>query len=226
MTESWPRRLARRALVYRVRAHAPKPPQPDRRGSDWGEAMIAEFEQTAGAWEAARWTASAWRAARTLAPLPARVRLRRRLIVAVAAAGLLLAPVNAYAATISYIPSGAMEPTLRVEDRVLIEKISFRWTGVRHGDIVVVRMLGEDMIKRVLGLPGDDIACRNGALLRNGVPVRESYLLAGAVTECTPMTVPADTLYLLGDHREASADSRRWGAVPATAVVGRVVMRF
>lgn len=226
MTDPWLRRLARHLLIHRVRGHAPASPAPQRRGSDWGEAMLAEFEHTAGSWEAVRWTLSSWRAARAIDPLPAAARWRRRSVVVVTAVTILALPVNAYAASFAQVPSGAMAPTLQVADRVLVEKLSHRFTGVRHGDIVVVRVRGQDMIKRVLGLPGDAIACPDGVMTRNGIALREHYEPAGTVTQCDPITVPTDSLYLLGDNREASADSRHWGTVPITDVIGRVVASF
>jgi signal peptidase I len=229
MTEPLSRRLARRALTHRVRGHAPRPDRPplsERRGSDWGEAMLAEFEQTEGGWAAVRWAAGCWWAARAVDPLPRSTRLLRRLVTGVAALAVLAFPVNAYAASFGYIPSGGMAPTLQIEDRIVIDKVGFRIGGVRHGDVVVLEYLDTRMVKRVLGLPGDTISCRDGALLRDGAVVIETYEPPGAVTECATVTVPAGSLYLLGDNREVSADSRRWGPVPASTVVGRVVGRF
>ncbi|MBB5869218.1 signal peptidase I [Allocatelliglobosispora scoriae] len=237
MTEPWLRRAARRALLLRVRRlHTHGTATADRaeaahrsaeRGIEWGEAMLAEFDQTTGSWEGLRWSASALRAIGRLRPATdpgsALVRLRRRAVVVVVSVVVLAVPVQAFAAGVAYIPSGAMAPTLQIDDRVIIDKVGFRWTGLAHGDVVTADVAGETMIKRVLGLPGDTIECRDGVLLRNGELVAEDYLEVGTRTVCDPLTVPIGTVYLLGDARESSGDSRIFGPVPIAAVTGRMV---
>ncbi len=155
-----------------------------------------------------------------------------------------------------YIPSGSMEPTLNVSDRVLVEKVSYRFGNVKDGDVIVFvhdlpgvepersnpvarffTSLGQavgvappssrDFIKRVVGTPGDRITCRQGRLLRNGRPVSEPYLAPGATTEnCTPVTVPSGKLYVMGDNRNNSEDSRTFGPVNRSSVVGRAFVRI
>src|SRR5262245_6704995 len=155
-----------------------------------------------------------------------------------------------------YIPSGSMEPTLNVSDRVLVEKVSYRFGEVKDGDVIVfvhdlpgvepessnpvVRFfssLGQavgvtppsdrDFIKRVVGTPGDRISCQQGTLLRNGRPVNEPYLAPGTTTEnCTPTTVPQGQLYVMGDNRNNSEDSRTFGPIDRSAVVGRAFVRI
>jgi signal peptidase I len=77
-------------------------------------------------------------------------------------------------------------------------------------------------IKRVVGLPGDRISCRDGRLYRDDRAVEERYVAARS-TDCTPVTVPAGTVYVLGDDRSVSMDSRRWGPIPRRDVTGRVL---
>jgi signal peptidase I len=155
-----------------------------------------------------------------------------------------------------YIPSGSMEPTLNVSDRVLVEKVSYRMRPVRDGDVIVfvhdlpgqqpepgnlvVRFfssLGQaigvappsdrDFIKRVVGAPGDRITCEQGKLVRNGRVVPEPYLAPGTTTEnCTPTTVPKGKLYVMGDNRNNSEDSRTFGPVDRSSVVGRAFVRI
>jgi signal peptidase I len=155
-----------------------------------------------------------------------------------------------------YIPSTSMLPTLEVSDRVLVEKLSYRFGEVERGDVVVfinrdeiapeptgnplsrfVRGLGEaiglvpptekDFIKRVIGLPGDRIECAGGRVLRNGQPVPEPYLAPGTVTEnCGQTTVPAGRLFVMGDNRGDSQDSRVFGPIDRADVVGRAFVRL
>jgi signal peptidase I len=155
-----------------------------------------------------------------------------------------------------YIPSGSMEPTLNISDRVLVEKVSYRLRPVRDGDVIVfvhdlpgqapesgnlvVRFfssLGQavgvappsdrDFIKRVVGTPGDRITCEQGKLVRNGKMVPEPYLAPGTTTEnCTPTTVPQGKLYVMGDNRNNSEDSRTFGPVERSSVVGRAFVRI
>jgi signal peptidase I len=208
------------------------------RGGDWGEAVLAEFAETSGTREAMRWALGGLRVVwherrRRVARLPRVVRVSGGVaLVATAgiAAGLL---VDQYVLAVPMVVSGSMEPTLQVGDRFLVDKVGFRLTGLHRGDIVMVTMGGADApastrIKRVIGLPGDTITCRDGQVWRNGSRVDEPYLEAGpdeARTDCAPVTVPAGRLYLLGDHRIVSMDSRQDGTVRQAAVQARLLTR-
>ena len=155
-----------------------------------------------------------------------------------------------------YIPSVSMVPTLHVSDRVLVEKLSYRFGEVQHGDVVVfinrsetapepagspltrfVRGLGEavglvppkekDFIKRVIGLPGDRIECAGGKVVRNGQALDEPYLAPGTVSEnCGSVTVPPGKLFVMGDNRGDSLDSRVFGPIDRSDVVGRAFVRL
>jgi signal peptidase I len=154
-----------------------------------------------------------------------------------------------------YIPSGSMEPTLDISDRVLVEKLSYRFGHVQRGDVIVfvhndatpdapqpnfvARFfidLGQavgitppsdrDFIKRVVGVPGDRISCSGGRLLRNGQSLDEPYLAQGTTTDCTPATVPPGKLFVMGDNRNNSQDSRVFGPIERSTVVGRAFVRI
>ncbi|MDG4832645.1 signal peptidase I [Solwaraspora sp. WMMD1047] len=255
------RRLARASLTMAVRGRTPVVPATGPiagsaagatatgsaaggRGSVWGEAVLAEFEETTGGWEALRWAASGVRISlrerrggRSLlgavgAALWHRGPRRRTLVVALATA-LLAAFANQFVVTVRHVPSISMETTLLVHDRVLVDRVAFRLFGIERGDVVMAERRIVDPTSarsewfaiRVLGLAGDAIFCRDGDLWRNDALVDEPYLAAGTVTECDPVTVPPGQVYLLGDHREAAQDSRHWGPADATGIVGRVPAR-
>ena len=223
------RRVARAVLVAAVRGRRA-------RGGPWGEAALAEFDQTNGRWEAVRWAAgglwAVWHERRAeIRTLPRGVRAQRALL----GAALLSLPaavvVNQFVLTARYIPSGSMEPTVRVQDRILIDRVGFRLTGVRYGDIVefsIPQVPGSPALKRVIGLPGDTIECRQGRVFRNGAALDEPYVERGDSTDdCgAPVTVPAAALFVLGDHRRVSQDSRRWGTIPQGAVDGRLLTKI
>ena len=164
------------------------------------------------------------------------------------------------------IPSASMEDTLRVGDRVLVNKFVYRIRGIERGDVVVfsgagsweppappqsndnvaavyrdamqamgLESMGTDYVKRVIGLPGDHVTCcdAQGRITVNGVPLLEgSYVYPGEApsTEFFNVTVPPGRLWVMGDHRGDSADSRYhggdpWnGTIPESAVVGRVFL--
>jgi signal peptidase I len=133
-----------------------------------------------------------------------------------------------------YIPSGSMEPTLRPGDRVLVNKLSYDLHPIHRGDIVVFRRppseAGDttirDLIKRVIGLPGDRIEARDGIVYINGQPLKEPYLPAGTVTTTLPLTtVPSGQYFVLGDNRGNSKDSRFIGPIPGHLIVGRAFVR-
>ena len=154
-----------------------------------------------------------------------------------------------------YIPSGSMEPTLKIGDRVLVNKLSYDLHDIHRGDIIVfsnphpepgvdrgpvgavLHWLGQglgvaqpenkDYIKRVIGLPGDVVELNGGQLYVNGVMVDEPYLDPEVDTRpYGPVTVPDGMLFVLGDNRAHSGDSRfppptGLGYVPEDTVIGK-----
>lgn len=125
------------------------------------------------------------------------------------------------------IPSKSMVPTLEIGDRVLVRKVGFDIGDLERGDVVVFRnqrpQPGEPefLIKRVMGLPGDQLESRDGRLYINGEPQVEPYVMTGAPTDNLPLTtVRPGEIFVLGDNRENSADSRERGPVPEANLVG------
>ena len=130
-----------------------------------------------------------------------------------------------------YIPSESMIPTLRVGDRVLVNKFIYRFTAAERGDIVVFESVeggGEDLIKRVVGVPGDRISVRRGKLLVNGEPQREPYVNERFPDRSffAPTTVPKGHVFVMGDNRANSRDSRFFGTVPKGKIEGEAFLRF
>ena len=132
-----------------------------------------------------------------------------------------------------YIPSVSMEPTLKVKDRVIVNKLSYDFHDVHRGDIVVFKSPpGEetatvkDLIKRVIGLPGETVEAHNGRIMINGQTLEEPYLLDGVTTgEIEPHTVPPGHVWVMGDNRPNSKDSRYFGAIDEDLIVGRAFIR-
>jgi signal peptidase I len=128
-----------------------------------------------------------------------------------------------------YIPSESMVPTLEVGDRVLVNKLSYTTGDIGRGDIVVFARPGgpgtdgiEDLIKRVVALPGETVEGRDGKVYVDGEPLEEDYLVDGVETSVfPPYQVPEDHVWVMGDNRNASDDSRRFKGVPVDDVVGR-----
>jgi signal peptidase I len=130
-----------------------------------------------------------------------------------------------------YIPSESMTPTLRVGDRVLVNKFIYRFEEPERGDIVVFESVeggGEDLIKRVVGVPGDEISVRGGRLLVNREPQRERYVNKKFPdsSSSAPTTVPQDHVFVMGDNRANSRDSRYFGTVPEQKIEGEAFLRF
>jgi signal peptidase I len=156
--------------------------------------------------------------------------------------------IRTYVAEARYIPSGSMEPTLLINDRLIIEKVSYRLHEPERGDVIVfnpTKALKEQnfhdaFIKRVIGVPGDRIEVKEGSVYRNGQRLSEAYVAKGASTSvdtCNsdtnapaflsqPITIPQHSFLVLGDNRTNSYDGRCWGLVSKDDVVGRAVFRF
>jgi signal peptidase I len=130
-----------------------------------------------------------------------------------------------------YIPSESMVPTLKVGDRVLVNKFIYRFTEPERGDIIVFESVeggGEELIKRVVGVPGDRIAVRSGKLLVNGEPQNEPYVNDKFPDRSfyAPTNVPKNHVFVMGDNRANSRDSRYFGPVPERKIEGEAFLRF
>jgi signal peptidase I len=140
------------------------------------------------------------------------------------------------------VEQGSMETTLLPDQYVLVDKLTPRWAPYERGDIVVFdppdTFTGESdapYIKRVIGLPGDRVDLQDGHVLVNGFQIDEPYVFRRADGEANPTratdgtdswVVPESELFVLGDHRAVSADSRDFGPIEISHVLGRAVLRY
>ncbi|MBD1822469.1 signal peptidase I [Cyanobacteria bacterium FACHB-DQ100] len=144
--------------------------------------------------------------------------------------------IRQFVAEARYIPSGSMLPTLQINDRLIIDKISYRFNNPQRGDIVVFsptaalekQNFHDAFIKRVIGLPGDKVQVKGNRVYVNDQPLRENYIGKDEAPqyEWGPQVVPPDSYLVLGDNRNNSYDSHYWGFVPRDKIIGRAVVRF
>jgi signal peptidase I len=132
----------------------------------------------------------------------------------------------------------SMQPTLYQNDQLLVQKISKLYKGgITYGDIITIEADGlygisedKNIIKRVIGLPGDQIEIKNGMVYRNGTPVVEEYLGDVLTMEkneqYSNVILDTDEYYVMGDNREISLDSRYFGVINQSRIVGEVLIRF
>ncbi len=142
--------------------------------------------------------------------------------------------IRSFVAEARYIPSGSMEPTLQINDRLIIDKISYNFRQPQRGDIVVFsptdalkqQNFKDAFIKRVIALPGETVEVKGGRVYVNGQSLREQYIEEEPEYSYGPVTVPEDNYLVLGDNRNNSYDSHYWGFVPRKNIIGRAIVRF
>ena len=162
--------------------------------------------------------------------------------------------IRTFVAEARWIPSGSMEPTLHGSpnqweaDKIIVDKLSYKFSNPQRGDIVVFsptkELQKEDyqdaFIKRIIALPGEQVALKNGKVYINNQPLSENTYLSPSqqtvVNVCTSgpqppflaksVTIPPNSYLVLGDNRNSSYDSRCWGVVPRENIIGRAIIRF
>jgi signal peptidase I len=132
-----------------------------------------------------------------------------------------------------FIPSESMLPTLRVHDRVLVNKLSYKLHDVHRGDIVVFKAPEgsdpgiDDLVKRVIALPDETVSAHGGHIYIDGQELPESYLPKGTDTSSfSAVTLKPDHYWVMGDNRDNSKDSRVFGPIKKSDIVGRVFFRI
>lgn len=134
-----------------------------------------------------------------------------------------------------WIPSSSMEPTLLVGDRIMAYKLFYGMDNVHRGDIIIFKFPlnpDKDFVKRVVGIPGDVVEIKDKTVYINGKKLIEPYAVHSKRDigfprdEYGPVKVPPDSLFVLGDNRDSSEDSRYWGYVPEENIVGEVFLIY
>jgi signal peptidase I len=125
----------------------------------------------------------------------------------------------------------SMLPLLEDSERIVVNKFVYRFHPIERGDVVVFwypKDPSVSFIKRVIGMPGDTVELRNGALYVNDTRLREGYVRPNYKDDESypPVEVKKGYYYVLGDHRNSSNDSRNWGEVPERYIYGKAFFRF
>ncbi len=144
--------------------------------------------------------------------------------------------IRTFIAEARWIPSESMVPTLKINDKLIVDKLSYRFTNPQRGDVVVFSptdnikkndpTLKDAFIKRVIGLPGDKVEVKGGRVYINDRPQREDYIKEEPYYQFGPVKVPPDSYLVLGDNRNNSFDSHFWGFVPRENIIGHAIIRF
>ncbi|UWG99095.1 signal peptidase I [Dehalobacter sp. DCM] len=129
------------------------------------------------------------------------------------------------------VPTGSMLPTIQLEDRLIVDRFFYKYGDIQRGDIIVFEapdeiMKDEDLVKRVIGLPGETIQVTNSKVYINGQVLDEPYVESSANYEFGPYTIPEGTFFMMGDNRPISYDSHRWGALDGEKIIGKVWVRY
>lgn len=144
--------------------------------------------------------------------------------------------IRAFVAEPRYIPSDSMVPTLEISDRLVVEKVSYRFRPPELGEIVVfdpppqlqIQGYAKDQafIKRIIGKPGQTVFVRDGIVYLDQQPLREPYVAEPPNYIWGPAKVPPDSYFVMGDNRNNSNDSHIWGFLPEENIIGRAWLRF
>lgn len=153
----------------------------------------------------------------------------RELLESVLPALVIVLVVNLFIAQATRVEGQSMEPSLHNNERLIIEKITYRLREPVRGDIVVIRPQQSGtvpLIKRVVGLPGETIEIKQNQVFVNGEPLEEGYLSEPTIGSMAPQIVPEAHVLVLGDNRNASNDSRSFGMIPYEDIIGRAWFRY
>lgn len=140
--------------------------------------------------------------------------------------------IRAFFLQVFWIPSSSMEPTLDIQDRIVVNKVVYHFRQPERQEIVVFRQVApegtekRDLIKRVMGLPGETFQIKDGVVYVNGKAIEENHPMNRDFADFGPIKIPKNSYFVLGDNRPASADSRFWGFLPAKNLIGPAFIRI
>jgi signal peptidase I len=137
-----------------------------------------------------------------------------------------------------FVPSGSMRPTLYIGDRILVDKLSVDFGTINVGDIVVFKAPPDvakicsdsvtDLVKRVIGVPGDTLWTEGNTIYLNGKPLKQNWSIYKAMgaTPVKRITLKSNQYFMMGDNHADSCDSRMWGTVPRSDIIGKVFLKI
>ncbi|SRR6266567_5032218 len=127
------------------------------------------------------------------------------------------------------VDGSSMQPGLHTGEYVLVNKVAYTLHAPQRGDVIVFELpedTSENLIKRVIGLPGDKLVLTSNTVTVDGVTLNEPYISAPNGTQGETLTVPPNVYFVMGDNRPVSDDSRDWGFVPKDDIIGKAVMVY
>ncbi len=153
----------------------------------------------------------------------------RELLETVISAGIIAFIIITFIGQVTVVRGASMEPTLHDRERLIANKISYRFESPERNEIIIFKPpigIKRNYIKRIIGIPGDKIEIVNGKIYVNAQVLKEPYVKYRSNENMPPTIVPADSFFVLGDNRPNSSDSRYWGFVPRKNVVGKAWVVF
>ncbi|HAY85615.1 MAG TPA: signal peptidase I [Chloroflexi bacterium] len=164
-----------------------------------------------------------------LEPQPSKLRMfLREVFETLALALVLFIVINSLTARVR-VDGPSMEPSYYHNNRVVVLKVAYLFGDIQRGDVIVFPAPpnpDEDYIKRVIGLPGDEVMVSDGKVYVNGETLEEPYINAPPINSMRPVNVPEDMVFVMGDNRNVSSDSRSWGPLPIEDIIGKAVFVY
>jgi signal peptidase I len=158
-------------------------------------------------------------------------------VIVLVAAVLLSFLVRTFVVQEYFVPSGSMRPTLYIGDRILVNKLSVDFGTINIGDIVVFKAPPDvkklchddvtDLVKRVIGVPGDSLYSKGNTIYVDGKALKQNWSVFKTMgtTPITPITLKSSQYFMMGDNHADSCDSRTWGPVPRSDIIGKVFLK-
>ncbi len=153
----------------------------------------------------------------------------RELLETVISAGIIAFIIITFIGQVTVVRGASMEPTLHDRERLIANKISYRFESPERNEIIIFKPpigIKRNYIKRIIGISGDKIEIVDGKIYVNDQALEEPYVKYRSYEDMPPTIIPADFFFVLGDNRPNSSDSRYWGFVPRKNVVGKAWVVF